>query len=107
MSELHIINEELPHGWNRYFFNIRQISEEKNKVSNRLLKAWIKLWSGELSIFNLKQKFHRTCKLPVKLQQASSTVRLRPCLVPNFSPNFTMQKEDSPSYRNIGTCMEY
>jgi hypothetical protein len=26
---------------------------------------------------------------------------------PNSLSNFTMQKEDSPSYQNIGTYMEY
>jgi hypothetical protein len=26
---------------------------------------------------------------------------------PNSSPNFTMQKEDSPSHQNIGTYMKY
>jgi hypothetical protein len=30
-----------------------------------------------------------------------------PWLVPQFSPNFTMQKEDSPSHQNVGKCMEY
>jgi hypothetical protein len=35
------------------------------------------------------------------------SVPIRPRLVPNFSPNFTMQKEDFPSHRNVGTCMEY
>lgn len=39
---------------------------DKYQISNRLFKAWM-TWSGELNIFNLKQKFHRTCKLPVKL----------------------------------------
>jgi hypothetical protein len=24
-----------------------------------------------------------------------------------FTPNFTMQKKDSSSHQNIGTCMEY
>jgi hypothetical protein len=35
------------------------------------------------------------------------SVPIRPRLVPNFSLNFTMQKEDFPSHRNIGTCIEY
>jgi hypothetical protein len=26
---------------------------------------------------------------------------------PNSLPNFTMQKEDSPSYQNVGIYMEY
>ena len=25
----------------------------------------------------------------------------------NSPPNSTMQKEDSPSHQNVGTCMEY
>jgi hypothetical protein len=29
------------------------------------------------------------------------------CLDPNISPNSTVQKEDSPSHQNAGTCMEY
>jgi hypothetical protein len=34
------------------------------------------------------------------------------CARPLFSsqiqhPNFTMQKEDSPSHQNVGTCMKY
>jgi hypothetical protein len=29
------------------------------------------------------------------------------CLVPLFSPNFTVQKENSPSHQNVGKCMEY
>jgi hypothetical protein len=32
---------------------------------------------------------------------------LGPRLVPQFSPNFTIQKEDFPSHQNIGKCMEY
>jgi hypothetical protein len=31
----------------------------------------------------------------------------RPYLVPNSSPNSTMQKGDSLSHQNIGKCMEY
>jgi hypothetical protein len=31
----------------------------------------------------------------------------KPCLVLQFSPNFTMQKEDSLSHQNVGKCMEY
>jgi hypothetical protein len=27
--------------------------------------------------------------------------------MPNFSLNFTVQKEDSSSHQNVGTCMEY
>jgi hypothetical protein len=34
-------------------------------------------------------------------------VHLSPCLVPQFSPNFTMQKKDSLSNQNVGKCMEY
>jgi hypothetical protein len=29
------------------------------------------------------------------------------CLVPQFSPNFTIQKEDFSSHQNVGKCMEY
>jgi hypothetical protein len=32
---------------------------------------------------------------------------LGPCLVPQFSPNFTMQKEDSLLHQNVGKCIEY
>jgi hypothetical protein len=29
------------------------------------------------------------------------------CLVPGFFPNSSIQKQDSPSYQNVGKYMEY
>jgi hypothetical protein len=60
---------------------------------------------GVRAPFKMFGELHDACSMP--MLPVGERVWLGPCLVPNPTPNFTMQKGDFPSHQNVGKCMEY